>query len=234
MCRYVCVFTWCAKSVYCACSTHAKCEPLTESGHTRGPLLVLSSDSDSSFLKIQDLAIKLWAKLESALGIEIISRIILYMNKSHLLVKITYILVSTSDAKWWPFKYWWYNLTVKCVKKFKSALGEVTFVCVYVFISVCKVCVCVYLSASVYLPACLCVCLNIYLCFPLHEYLCLSAYVCTYLYVYGHMCACVYTCVCVRVYVCVYYVSPRAQQEGCPGCSLIPLRYCQCRRKPEP
>ncbi len=29
------------------------------------------------------------------------------MNKSLLLVKITYILVSTSHAKWWPFKYCW-------------------------------------------------------------------------------------------------------------------------------
>ncbi len=48
------------------------------------------------------------------------------MNKSPLLVKITYILVSTSHAMCWPFKYFW------------SALGgEVTSVCM---------CVCVFLD----------------------------------------------------------------------------------------
>ncbi len=53
----------------------------------------------------------------SALGIEIISWTILYMNESLLLVKITYILVSTSHAKCWPFKYWWFALRSKVRKK---------------------------------------------------------------------------------------------------------------------
>ncbi len=39
------------------------------------------------------------------------------MNKSPLLVKITYILVSTSHAKCWPFKYWWSALNNKVCKK---------------------------------------------------------------------------------------------------------------------
>ncbi len=47
--------TQCAKSGHCACSTHAKCGPSTKSGHTRGPLLVLTSDSDSPSLKTQEL-----------------------------------------------------------------------------------------------------------------------------------------------------------------------------------
>ncbi len=40
---------------------------------------------------------------ESALGIEIISGIILTMNESPLLVKTSRILVRTSHAKCWPF-----------------------------------------------------------------------------------------------------------------------------------
>ncbi len=55
-----CVLTHCAKSGHCECSIHAKCGPSTKSGHTRGPLLVLTSDSDSSPLKTQELTIKLW------------------------------------------------------------------------------------------------------------------------------------------------------------------------------
>ncbi len=39
------------------------------------------------------------------------------MNKSPLLVKITYILVSASHAKCWPFKYWWSALSCKACKK---------------------------------------------------------------------------------------------------------------------
>ncbi len=54
------VLTQHAKSGHCECSIHAKCGPSTKSGHTRGPLLVLTSDSDSSPLKIQELTIKLW------------------------------------------------------------------------------------------------------------------------------------------------------------------------------
>ncbi len=50
--------TQCAKSGHCACSTHAKCGLLTKSEHTRGPLLVLTSDLDSSSLKTQELTIK--------------------------------------------------------------------------------------------------------------------------------------------------------------------------------
>ncbi len=56
------------------------------------------------------------------------------MNKSPLLVKITYILASTSHAKCWTFKYWW------------SALGgEVTCAraCMCVCVCVC-VCVCLH------------------------------------------------------------------------------------------
>ncbi len=46
-----------------------------------------------------DPKIKIMGYTESALGIEIISQIILYMNKSPLLVKIAYISVHTSHAK---------------------------------------------------------------------------------------------------------------------------------------
>ncbi len=64
VCVCVCVcaraLTQCATSGHCACSTHAKCGPLTTRGHTRVPLLVLASDLDSSSLKTQDLTIKLW------------------------------------------------------------------------------------------------------------------------------------------------------------------------------
>ncbi len=56
----VCILTQCAKSRHRACSTHAKCGPSTKSRHTRDPLLVLTSDSDSSPLKTQELTIKLW------------------------------------------------------------------------------------------------------------------------------------------------------------------------------
>ncbi len=59
-CVCVCVFTQCANSRHCACSTHAKCVLSTKSGHTRGPLLVLTSDLDSSSSKTQELTIKLW------------------------------------------------------------------------------------------------------------------------------------------------------------------------------
>ncbi len=59
------VLTQCANSGHCACSTHAKCVLSTNSKHTRGPLLVLASDSDSSSLKTQEflsllLALKLF------------------------------------------------------------------------------------------------------------------------------------------------------------------------------
>ncbi len=50
-CVCVCVLTQFASSGHCACSTHAKCGLSTKSGHTRSPLLVLASDSDSSSLK---------------------------------------------------------------------------------------------------------------------------------------------------------------------------------------
>ncbi len=60
ICMCVCVLTRCAKSGHCACSTHAKCGPSTNSRHTRDLLLVLPSDSDSSSLKTQELTIKLW------------------------------------------------------------------------------------------------------------------------------------------------------------------------------
>ncbi len=76
-CARVCIRTYvltqCANSGHCACSTHAKCGLLAKSGHTRGPLLVLASDSDSSSFKTQESTIKLWGEPESALGIEIIS-----------------------------------------------------------------------------------------------------------------------------------------------------------------
>ncbi len=41
------------------------------------------------------------------------------MNKSSLLVKIIYILVTTSHAKCWPFKYWWSALSSKLCKKIR-------------------------------------------------------------------------------------------------------------------
>ncbi len=52
---------------------------------------------------------------QSALGIEIISRTILYMNKSSLLVKITHILVNTSHAK---------AAATRCVKYFQCWILE--------------------------------------------------------------------------------------------------------------
>ncbi len=63
VCVCVCTLTQCAKNGHGACSTHAKCGPSTESRHTRGPLLVLTSDSDSPPLKTQELTIKLWGVL---------------------------------------------------------------------------------------------------------------------------------------------------------------------------
>ncbi len=79
---------------------------------------------------------------ESALGIDIISRIILYMNKSPLLVKITYILISASHAKCWPFKYWWSAFSSKVCKKILVRPWWRSYVCVCVCVCMC-VCVCV-------------------------------------------------------------------------------------------
>ncbi len=135
--------TQCAKSGHCACSTHAKSGPLTKSGHTRGLLLVLASVSNSSSLKTQEMIIQLWGWPESALGIAIISRIILYTNKSPLLVKITYIVVSTSHASVDHPNIDGPSLAVKCVRKFGCALGEEVSVCV---------CVCVCACALHYMP----------------------------------------------------------------------------------
>ncbi len=58
------------------------------------------------------------------------------MNKSLLLVKITYILASISHAECWPFKYWWSALSSKVCKKI-WVYGEVTSVCVCVCVCVC-------------------------------------------------------------------------------------------------
>ncbi len=76
---------------------------------------------------------KLRGQPESTLGIEIISRIILYMNESSLLVKIAYIPIRTSHASIDHLNIDGPPFTVKCVRKFGSALGrEITFryVCV--------------------------------------------------------------------------------------------------------
>ncbi len=54
------------------------------------------------------------------------------MNKSLLLVKITYILVSTSHAKCWPFKYWWSALSSKMCKKIRVHPLWRSYVCMYV------------------------------------------------------------------------------------------------------
>ncbi len=54
---------------------------------------------------------------ESALGIESISQIVLYMNESPNLVKTSRIVVCTSHAKCWPLKYWWSSLSSKVCKK---------------------------------------------------------------------------------------------------------------------
>ncbi len=66
------------------------------------------------------------------------------MNKSSLLVKITYILVSISHAKCWPFKYWWSVLSSKVCKKIwvRPWWRSYTRVCVCARACVC-VCVCV-------------------------------------------------------------------------------------------
>ncbi len=67
-CVCVCVLTRCVKNRHCSCSTHAKCGPSTKSGHPRGPLLVLASGLDLSYLKTQELTIKLWGQPEFALA----------------------------------------------------------------------------------------------------------------------------------------------------------------------
>ncbi len=73
VCVCVCmhVLTQCAKSGRCVCSIHAKCGPSTKSGHTWGPLLVLTSDSDSSPLKSQELTIKLWGSPSPFLALKL-------------------------------------------------------------------------------------------------------------------------------------------------------------------
>ncbi len=54
------------------------------------------------------------------------------MNKSSLLVKITYILVSTSHAKYWPLKYWWSALSSKVCKKIQVRPWWRSYVCLFV------------------------------------------------------------------------------------------------------
>ncbi len=66
---YVCIR--CAKSGHCACSTQTRCGPSTKSGHTRGPLLVLASDLDSSSLKTEELTLKLWGSLSPLLTLKL-------------------------------------------------------------------------------------------------------------------------------------------------------------------
>ncbi len=67
---------------------------------------------------------------------------ILYMNKSSLLVKITYILVSTSHAKFWPFKYWWSALSSKVCKKIRVRPWWRSCVCVCVCACTCTYTMC--------------------------------------------------------------------------------------------
>ncbi len=67
---------------------------------------------------------------------------IIYMNKNLLLVKITYILVSTSHAYCWPFKYWWSALSSKVCKKLQVRPWLRSYVCVCV-------CVCVFVCRSI-------------------------------------------------------------------------------------
>ncbi len=126
---------------------YSPCQELTsnQERRTRCLLLVLVSDLYSSSLKTQELTIKLWGQPESTLGIEIISRIILNMNESPLLVKTSHIPVCTSHAKCWPFKYWWFALSSKVCNKIQVRSWWRLCVCVYVYVCVCVcVCVCVY------------------------------------------------------------------------------------------
>ncbi len=79
VCEKICVHSLLRSYIYgCVCaSVHAraytmcqertlsmfytcKCRPSTKSGHARGLLLVLASDSDSSSFKTQESTIKLW------------------------------------------------------------------------------------------------------------------------------------------------------------------------------
>ncbi len=59
VCVHACALTQCAKSGHCACSTHAKCGPLTKSGHTRGPLLALKLFLESFYIRIK---VRSWLK----------------------------------------------------------------------------------------------------------------------------------------------------------------------------
>ncbi len=135
--RRVCVFWHNVPKANYACSLHAKSGLPTKSRHTLCLLLVLASDSDSSSLKTEELTIKLWRWSESALGIKIISQIILTMNESPLLVKTSHIPVRTSHAKCWPFKYWWPALSNKVCKQIEVRSWWRSFVCVCMRMHVC-------------------------------------------------------------------------------------------------
>ncbi len=59
----------------------------------------------------------------------------LYINKSPLLVKTSYVPVHTSHTKCWPFKYWWSALSSKVCKKIGVRSRWSTWECVCVFVT---------------------------------------------------------------------------------------------------
>ncbi len=136
VCVRACVLTQCAKSEHCACSTHVKCSPSTKSGYTRGPLLVLISDLESPPLKTQELTLKLWGSLSPLLAWKLFFKSFYIWIKVRSSVKITYILVSTSHAKCWPFKYWWSSLNIKVCKNIRVRPWWRSFVCVCVCVDI--------------------------------------------------------------------------------------------------
>ncbi len=77
--------------------------------------------------------------------IEIVSRIVLYMNESALLVKTSYISVHTLHAKCRPFKYRWWALSSKvCKRIWVPWWRSCVRMCVYIVSIPLRLCVCVW------------------------------------------------------------------------------------------
>ena len=80
------------------------------------------------------------------------------------------------------------------------------YVCVYVYLYVCNVCMCMYVRMCVYV--CMCVCMYVYV----HIYICM--YVCMYVCVFMYVCVCMYEClfVCLFIYLFIPSFSSKQQQ----------------------
>ena len=68
-----------------------------------------------------------------------------------------------------------------------------------IIVSLCNVCVCMYVCMCVYVCVCVCVCVNMCVCVCVCMYVSVCVYVCMYVCVC--MCVCVYVCECVCMYV---------------------------------